>query len=679
MEPTNYFAYLHTLIGDDAAIDAEKSRLDKITLDVSATIKAGMTAQSVPSLIWHLAMKEIARVQPLVGIPVSNFAGQARLLRAISASIPFDSVDIGDDPGTDRLLELCGQLWQVMFFREMIDDLKRADRTEQDAEKRRIAAVMSLIDAVQLEGAYTDQAEERIRTQFGKFSKEVIEPQLGLSVDDVIRGFRFLRAEIPRRLNTAQDLMEPLIKEWQAFRELADDAADRYFRELARRIPDREALTCSFRAGLESLNRLLVLTPDEFKTELGNRAALFLSEFSFVPGKVNCEVATPFDADVVRARPFAKLKGDQFLLFDVFYAPFAPLYRLAECFKDRAHMQRLLRHRDKSLEAHASSLFSPIVERGLKLANYYVPVGEDGRLAERDLLFFRDGILLLVESKAKPLRPISVHRGNVRKIEGDVKASIQAGYDQACSVWDHIAKSDGEVVFFDSNKADRKEVGRLDPKAVRDVQVIVFVDSYCGLIGTDLEPWLTRDEAVGFPWVVDRDTWETIALKINTFETLTSFLSWRRRLHGKVFNEDETVFAGYFIRHGNAPFPEGASLVQLDANYVDVFEFEYFQRKGIPVEPPPAGSKEPLFVSMRREGSRLIKEMDGKIISDIDSFAANKKANFGKRYSTLLKRRKPTAPTLHPVRAHRSRVGRNDPCPCGSGLKFKKCCLRQRR
>lgn len=23
------------------------------------------------------------------------------------------------------------------------------------------------------------------------------------------------------------------------------------------------------------------------------------------------------------------------------------------------------------------------------------------------------------------------------------------------------------------------------------------------------------------------------------------------------------------------------------------------------------------------------------------------------------------------------RVGRNDPCPCGSGKKFKKCCLRK--
>jgi uncharacterized protein YecA (UPF0149 family) len=26
------------------------------------------------------------------------------------------------------------------------------------------------------------------------------------------------------------------------------------------------------------------------------------------------------------------------------------------------------------------------------------------------------------------------------------------------------------------------------------------------------------------------------------------------------------------------------------------------------------------------------------------------------------------------VRGHR-KVGRNDPCPCGSGKKYKKCCL----
>jgi hypothetical protein len=32
--------------------------------------------------------------------------------------------------------------------------------------------------------------------------------------------------------------------------------------------------------------------------------------------------------------------------------------------------------------------------------------------------------------------------------------------------------------------------------------------------------------------------------------------------------------------------------------------------------------------------------------------------------------------TSSTVRRHDRRIGRNDPCPCGSGRKFKECCLR---
>jgi uncharacterized protein YecA (UPF0149 family) len=32
-------------------------------------------------------------------------------------------------------------------------------------------------------------------------------------------------------------------------------------------------------------------------------------------------------------------------------------------------------------------------------------------------------------------------------------------------------------------------------------------------------------------------------------------------------------------------------------------------------------------------------------------------------------------PTPAQMRRRPPRVGRNEPCPCGSGLKFKKCCL----
>ncbi len=32
---------------------------------------------------------------------------------------------------------------------------------------------------------------------------------------------------------------------------------------------------------------------------------------------------------------------------------------------------------------------------------------------------------------------------------------------------------------------------------------------------------------------------------------------------------------------------------------------------------------------------------------------------------------------VEPIRNRGQRVGRNDPCPCGSGKKYKQCCLRK--
>ena len=31
---------------------------------------------------------------------------------------------------------------------------------------------------------------------------------------------------------------------------------------------------------------------------------------------------------------------------------------------------------------------------------------------------------------------------------------------------------------------------------------------------------------------------------------------------------------------------------------------------------------------------------------------------------------------VEPIRNRGEKVGRNDPCPCGSGKKYKKCCLK---
>ncbi len=43
-------------------------------------------------------------------------------------------------------------------------------------------------------------------------------------------------------------------------------------------------------------------------------------------------------------------------------------------------------------------------------------------------------------------------------------------------------------------------------------------------------------------------------------------------------------------------------------------------------------------------------------------------------YARAYDRRPPARPAPAPILGPRNKIGRNDPCPCGSGKKFKKCC-----
>ena len=59
-------------------------------------------------------------------------------------------------------------------------------------------------------------------------------------------------------------------------------------------------------------------------------------------------------------------------------------------------------------------------------------------------------------------------------------------------------------------------------------------------------------------------------------------------------------------------------------------------------------------------------EVDGDAVSHKERSLFKKKENIWYFYN---------AASLGPVKREGPKVGRNDPCPCGSGKKFKKCCL----
>jgi len=109
------------------------------------------------------------------------------------------------------------------------------------------------------------------------------------------------------------------------------------------------------------------------------------------------------------------------------------------------------------------------------------------------------------------------------------------------------------------------------------------------------------------------------------------------------------------------------------------------------------GQKDPL-IEYKREGFEMFEAMEGRIARDTVAFLmkvqvaveAERVAEAGDLSEVPLARprdgRSRREPTMTPTRSLRSaatpvlapamkaKVGRNDPCPCGSGKKYKKCC-----
>ena len=381
-----YFGYLRKMIGDPAAIDQEKMRLDELILKIGTSIKSRLTPKTVPSLLWYLALQEIQRVMPLVGIPLSDFAGHARYLRSLCAAVPFSSVKPADDPGTDELFASCERLWRALFHREMLDDLKLTEESTETRQRFMMAAMSSLLNAIQGDLTYIEQVEDRVKRLFSPFSAEIIEPVLGLTTDEVIRGFQKVRSVIEDRWNLAMGLSIPLVERWREFGCRYDAGASGEELDAIGCDPQTREAATAFASSVDILNSLLLFTPKDLASELGQRSEAFLNAFSFKPGEINQTTLSPMDDDEVRRRPFASIGDSSYILLDVYYCSYAPPRRLLECFDTDRKLQRLHKRRDDSLEDEAARLFESVVKPERIVRGYFVPVGVDGRLAERDLL-----------------------------------------------------------------------------------------------------------------------------------------------------------------------------------------------------------------------------------------------------------------------------------------------------
>ncbi|QEG22927.1 hypothetical protein [Mariniblastus fucicola] len=642
-----YIDHLLSSAGNAEAIEIQQQRFDSVAEKISAKIKALLRPETVASIILQIGLRDIERHNVSTEFELSDFSGHARHLRALIATTNFSDRDSAVEcEDIDELFEQCGLLWKVLADRSWIESLKPSNPAHPGDDTHRAAALsMSLLDTFQQEITYYEFVKDHILALFSDFSKQIIEPATSLCVTEVVHAFdHVLDYLIPERMNLIREASSVLYAKHEEFKGAAqsftcDADMDKWIEE----DPDRARLGNIFKERSRKIDSLFEFDVKDFEPVLGSKASAFLEFFSFIPNGTYEDYCYPLDNDIVRSRPFAELQDGKYLLFDMYRAGFSPLYRIPELFESDRQKQRLYKQRDKLLERDAAKYIGEVFRPDLQAESYYIPFSEEGKLAERDLLLFNNGTLLIVESKAKPLRSIGRHGANLVKIRDDIKATIKEGYEQACSVVNYIDRSDKTICLFDKNG---NVTDTLDKSAIKQIVPVVFLDSYFGLLATDPTIWLSKDEVAGYPWIIDRDTFRTIALRVDSPEKLIDFLTWRIREHGRFNEADEATIAGYFVQHGPVPLPNDGTQVRLDDSYDKVFDAAYFRSKGMDI-PDPVADENPVWSTMRRDGDQLLLEIDGKEydrlnlesgVSHRDLLKERRKRR--KRRKKLLKKRK---------------------------------------
>ena len=445
--------------------------------------------------------------------------------------------------------------------------------------------------------------------------------QLQESFDDLMAS---VQAEQEHRLK----LLERAENENWSFDALQNAARDPFYMEKAEKL-----VSGMGNLGIVSLADLRSVFPDVADT--------FWELFSVQRGK-GPEIRYPTEQSICETRPLIQIGGEQ-----AFCPSVNKLFTALLLVGERVLLQgpardRFLRAHDQTLEAETLREIRAFLSQD---ASIWSGVYETPRSQyEHDVIAVDEGLCLIVEAKAAP--PIEPFRDPDKafvRLRDMFRADrgIQKAYEQANRVVRRL-KDGIAVQLYD---AHGREVGRLLPDPSRlSIAMCVTRDNFGGL-ATNLSLLLEKDADDSYPWVVNILDLSSLAEAWSYFgwgsAEFREYLEQRILLHGRVFSDDELDYAGYFVRHGDlmSALNTRADLVLISPEYSAIFDdiYRHLHLGGPPVR---VEQTEPVLMDL---GRSLM--LDQSVFVDTEG----------------------------PARLC-GKIGRNEPCPCGSGKKYKRCC-----
>lgn len=253
-------------------------------------------------------------------------------------------------------------------------------------------------------------------------------------------------------------------------------------------------------------------------------------------------------------------------------------------------------------------------------AIYHSSVCEERGTKEHDILIEFHDYILIAEVKASKVRepffnPQKAYKRVTDHFHSD--SGIGGAYAQAIAL-KRLIEGQKDIVLYE-NKNNKFHIENIPQKII--LPLVLTLNQFGGLaVNTSLI--LEKDTDEPYPWVCNLHDFENIIEILEYLhkesQDFIDYIVWRIDNHANVLSSDELdVIEEYFL---DAQLREKIkrSVAFFPPNGPSLIDKIYFEKHGIPYEYP------------------------------------------GTRNTDVRKKKK---------------IGRNEPCPCGSGKKFKRCCL----
>lgn len=470
--------------------------------------------------------------------------------------------------------------------------------------------------------------------------------------------YDFCGISASRSLDIVRWLRDVLIDEWSKASEAASDLMsfqEKWIREAADK-PERLAelrSTTDYRKASESAQSFYdwsrypnCITEAKLVERFGEEPSrAFLKVFALSRGESAGfrYFASPNPPNPAETAPLFHLEGGRIsaplhaMLYNALYDRFDDILR------NGALQERYFRLRGSYLEGRANSLIGRLFPNAsLVLEKYYETAEAE---FEHDGLILTDGNLIVLEEKAAEMKvPSRDAERAFRNLSDQFRSDrgIGHGFLQAMRVINALENSHEPVTFFEANG---NQIAQIDPRDVRDSFVVCVTIESFGVLAIDPTLLLNVPEGARHPWITNLYDLETL---LDGFEQkgldghgFIAYLRARRDYSGRLLSDDELNIAGRFLHERSLPAPTKGEIAFI-TDYADLFDDLYLAKHGVHRnslrDAVPGGANLDLRASLTA---------DQPIFVD----SARK-----------------------PISRIARKVGRNEPCPCGSGRKFKRCC-----